>query len=191
MFLIQLIFCTRIVTLAGLSPNANPYNLKNVEDVKAFLFKDISRQFHIKLQQFENMIGNSSAMDYDSIHKIVNHPVHIKDISSGELSPSAFIPFCKFTAGWIGWKINAFNATLCNIFNAEILKDQLCYATDLNSLFSQNWRFHSKSYEVLREGITFYVDVNEDRQTISKDSEFMIYWDVAGKFKLCFQFSAL
>ena len=92
---------------------------------------------------------------------------------SGQFSPSSFIPFCHF-GEWIGKKIKEFDVPICNGFNAIILNDRLCYQMDPNRYKD------SLSENELKQGITFYVDTNKDRQTHSSEEEFEIYFDTLG-----------
>ena len=155
------------------------YDLKNVQEVKQFIFKDISKMFNMTLTQFENNLGtNNSILDSDRLQKIVNHPVHIIG-NSGELSPSALIPFCEFGGHeTMGIKIDQFDVAVCNSFQAKILNDQLCYELDPNKF--------NVSKEDFKQGITFYVDTNEEKQTFPKDNDFKIYLDTLGKY-CCFK----
>ena len=107
------------------------------------------------------------------IHKITNHPVHIID-KGGMLSPSALIPFCAFggNMSMMGVKIDQFAVPVCNSFKAKVLNDQLCYEVDPD-------RFSNRvPVKDFKQGLEFYVDVNEDRQypTKFKESDFMIYF---------------
>merc|ERR1712235_198147 len=86
--------------------------------------------FDIDLQEIENKIGNSPVLESNEAHRILNHPIHVID-KSGKLSPSALVPFCKFK-NWIGVKIKHFDVPVCDIFEATILNDQLCYEVDPN-----------------------------------------------------------
>ena len=117
------------------------------------------------LTQFENNLGTSSILDSYGVQKIVNHPVHVIE-NSGELSPSALIPFCEFGGHeTMGIKIGQFDVAVCNSFQAKILNDQLCYEVDLN-------RFVEKDNidRYLKVGFNFLMDYNEDRQvTFNKD----------------------
>ena len=126
------------------------------------------------LQEVDTLFGKSSFLDSDKVHKMINHPLHIID-KSGNLSPSAFIPFCKFDK-WMGVKVEQFDVPVCDIFQATILNDHLCYKIDQSKL-RKRFSASAKSYE---EGITFYIDVNEDRQLEAKYSNFMIYLDTLG-----------
>ena len=91
-----------------------------------------------------------------SVHS--NHPVHILD-DEGELSPSAFIPFCKFGNQNLGIYLKQFDQPICNIFQKKIIKDQLCYEANLNV----SWDMHGFSEEN-NIGLSFMVDTNKDRQ---------------------------
>ena len=164
------------MAIATISEVTNLYNLTNVDEVKEFLFQDILRAMNITLQPFQKLVGIQKALDSNEVQTIVNHPVHIIDISKN-LSASALIPFCKFGDEWIGVKNDHFDVPVCDIFEAKILNDQHCYEVDPNKLRE------SVSEKDFKQGITFYIDTNEDRQTASTHSDFMIYMDTLGAYK--------
>ena len=87
---------------------------------------------------------------------------------SGELSPSAFIPFCEFGGDMsaMGEKIDQFHIPVCNSFQAKVLNDQLCYEVDLNRFTNRD----NKENE-LKLGFAFIMDYNEDRQ-VTFDQDF-------------------
>ena len=62
-----------LVTIAGM-PDLNPYQLKNVKKVKEFILFDIARVLNLTFQPFENLLRNSSVLESDEVHKIVNPP---------------------------------------------------------------------------------------------------------------------
>ena len=95
-------------------------------------------------------------MKNKEIHRISNHPVHIFN-DNNEISPSSFIPFCEF-GDMNGYMNPAFDFPTCKIFNPKIFNNQLCYQVDLNKFKD------SFSSDNLKNGITFFVDMNEDRQ---------------------------
>ena len=97
------------------------------------------------------------------MQKVSNHPVHILN-SEGDFSPSAFIPFCFFGNKKLGQYIDAFEAPVCNIFQATNWNDQLCYEMDLNLLKDED----DLNYQ-LKNGLTLILDFNEERQ-FAKDS---------------------
>ena len=109
---------------------------------------------------FLDQIKNNSTM-----HRVSNHPVHILD-ENGNLSPSAFIPFCSFGGNMsaMGVKIDQFDVPVCNSFKAKILNDQLCYEVDVN-------RVRTNDTEELRLGLTLLIDYNEDRQSVMEKAE--------------------
>ena len=86
-----------------------------------------------------------------------NHPIHITD-ENGNLSQSAFIPFCGFGGDFtiMGDKIDQFDIPVCNSFRSKILQNQLCYEVDLNK--------YKKDLN-LKGGLSFtlFIDYNEDR----------------------------
>ena len=90
---------------------------------------------------------------------LMNHPVHFD--MDGQMSPSAFIPFCDFGGNMekMGVKINQFDVPVCNSFQARILNDQLCYEVDL-----EKFRNNTNIEHELKLGFVFVMDYNEDRQ---------------------------
>ena len=184
----------------------NNYGLKNVEEIKEFIFNELSRTFNLTSQHFKRFTSSDSSlfiergniieyqtsfMDYfyldyhrsihsEKIHKILNHPVHIID-EIGQLSPSAFIPFCDFGGNIeaVSESIKEFDVPVCNSFTSKILNDQHCYEMNLNDLKTS---FSTKDFEY---GVTFLIDTNDDRQfpnsQTKKKDEFMIYLDTLCK----------
>ena len=108
-----------------------------------------------------------------------NHPVHILD-DKGELSPSAFIPFCKFGNQYLGTFLKHLDQPVCNIFQKKIIKDQLCYEANLN--FSLNKNGFSEENNI---GLSFMVDTNKDRQ-ISFDKDLSKFNDEEITFGIIF-----
>ena len=101
------------------------------------------------------------------VQKVSNHPVHIVD-SSGNLSPSAFIPFCGYGGNMsaMGEHIEQFDAPVCSSFKAKILNTQLCYEVDVNKIFSK-----VVLKKGLKIGLLFLLDYNEDRQIKDADED--------------------
>ena len=105
-----------------------------------------------------NLLLGTLLSESEILHKQSNHPVHIRD--NGQWSPSAFIPFCDFGGDMmvLGMKVDNFNVPVCNSFKAKILNDQLCYEIDLNQYRT------NISGRKLKQGLSFLIDKNEDRQ---------------------------
>ena len=103
----------------------------------------------------------------EKLVNVSNHPVHLIK-ANGELSPSAFIPFCEFGGDMsaMGEKIDQFVVPVCNSFQAKVLNDQLCYEVDLNRFTNRD----NKENE-LKLGFAFIMDYNEDRQ-VTFDQDF-------------------
>ena len=157
------------------------------------MLNDFSSLYNLSISNINSFLGDKSSQDImddfmarPEIHRIVNHPVHIlgNSNSSNGLSPSSFIPLCDFGENFniTGIKIDQFNIPICNIFEAKIFNDQLCYEVDLNKFKA------SFSQSSLNKGFTFYVDLNEDKQYPNKVSEngdfdFMVYLNALGNFK--------
>ena len=92
------------------------------------------------------------------LHRITNHPVHIFD-EKGNLSPSAFIPFCQFgrNISTLGSESDLFSIPVCNGFKAKLFYDQLCYEIDVNR-FQDNF-----TEQDLQLGLSMLVDTNFNR----------------------------
>ena len=150
-------------------------NTEKEEEVKEVIMKDILGTMNISPLQKSKEYRNKSSIDFSMVHDIVNHPAHVIE-SSGELSPSALIPFCQLE-GWLGVKIDQFDVPICNVFEAKILNNQLCYEVDPNTL-------RLKNETLLNRGITFYIDNNNERMTsYDKGAGFMIYLNTLGEGK--------
>ena len=80
---------------------------------------------------------------------------------TGNLSQSAFIPFCSFgeDLSMMGKKIDQFDVPVCNSFRPKIHQNQLCYEVDLNKFKTFN-NFKNQ----LKRGFTFLYDNNEDKE---------------------------
>ena len=92
---------------------------------------------------------------------ISNHPVHIFD-ANGNISPSAFIPFCEFgeNRSKLGRKHDNFSVPVCNAFTPKLVTDQLCYEIDLQSYRSS---LTSSLRKQLNFGLILVLDYNVDR----------------------------
>ena len=64
-----------------------------------------------------------------------NHPAHIID-EEGNLSSSAFIPFCAFAGDMsvVGSPVEGFSLPVCTIFHPRDVGGQLCFSTNLSSI---------------------------------------------------------
>ena len=100
------------------------------------------------------------------VQKDNNHPVHIID-EEGNLSKSAFIPFCEFAGNLsvMGEKIDEFQYPVCNSFKPRIMNDELCYEVNLNK-YKDSFDMEQK----LKVGLVFFMDYNEDRQVLLNES---------------------
>ena len=136
------------------------------------IFNGLAEAFDLGIRQFRSYNYSESR----KVHQILNHPVHIVD-EDGKLSPSAFIPFCEIGGNMsiMGTKTEYFREPVCNSFQAKVLNDQLCYEVDPNK-----YKMNLNVIE-LKQGLKLYIDTNNDRQTKSEDSDFMIYLDTLGK----------
>ena len=90
--------------------------------------------------------------------RTTNHPVHIKH-QSGNLSPTALIPFCEFGGNMsvMGVKIDQFDVPVCNSFRSKIIRDQLCYTVDPND--------YKHKIDLEKDiSISLFINYNEDRE---------------------------
>ena len=121
---------------------------------------------HSKIKFFREPSKNMAPLEAQNKKRIstglsfVNHPVHIIN-RQGELSPSAFLPFCELGGNMssLGIKIKEFNVPVCNSFVPKIFHDQICYQIDLE-IYRDNLNIETQ----LRKGLVFIMDYNEDRQ---------------------------
>ena len=94
------------------------------------------------------------------------------------MSPSAFIPFCGFGRNISAMKSNQGNfrqmhsLPICNIFQAKILNDQLCYEVDLDK-----YKDKDNTEKDLKSGLVFLYDYNEDRQVTLIEHDELIHID--------------
>ena len=96
---------------------------------------------------------------------MTNHPVHIID-QNDQYSPTALVPFCDFGGDMsaLGVKIDQFNVPVCNVFQAKIINDQLCYQVDLEK--------YKHKFDLKGElSISLYIDYNEERMFEEMDLE--------------------
>ena len=93
-----------------------------------------------------------------------HHPLHVVD-GEGKTSPSSFIPFCEFGGNMsvMGVNNDQFSVPVCNSFKPVVLNDRLCYRVNLNDFKSLR-----TSEEDIKKGLIFFIDHNEDRQTVNK-----------------------
>ena len=98
------------------------------KEVARSLLESVSQTLGLKY----NLVTNMSSNHLDGFSRIItNHPVHILD-DLGNMSPSAFIPFCQFgdtEMQEFGEDVVEFDIPICQIFKMTVLKDQLCYHT--------------------------------------------------------------
>ena len=85
---------------------------------------------------------------------------------SGNLSPTALIPFCEFGGNMsvMGVKIDQFDVPVCNSFRPKIVKDQLCYTVDPNEY----------KHKIDKKGelsLSLFIHYNEDRQMEDVDEK--------------------
>ena len=97
------------------------------------------------------------------LQHVNNHPVHILN-ENGEISPSAFIPFCSFgeDLNQVGTENKLFDIPVCRIFESVIWNDQLCYKADLDKF--RNSKDLSKLRKQFEIGLVLLLDHNEENQ---------------------------
>ena len=103
---------------------------------------------------------NSNFSDNKLVHSFNNYPVHLVD-TNGNPNPSAFIPFCDLggNISVMGKKIIGLDMPVCNAFKEKFDNNKLCYELDVNQ-----FKKRVDPKQILRNGLTFIVDTNENRQ---------------------------
>ena len=163
-----------ILTLNRLRKIDNGQDKTNIIKHSSKIFHFITQKLfldHPKMKSYRK--PNLTALKVEDTKRIsagasfVNHPVHIINIQ-GELSPSAFIPFCELGGNMssLGIKIKEFNVPVCNSFVPQIFHDQICYQIDL-----EHYRDNLNIQTQLRKGFVFIMDYNEDRQVFEYSNE--------------------
>ena len=141
--------------------------LKWNEEIVLKMINNFEKSSKLVYRELEKLTGNIPCVDncsisitYDEmiLQKIMNHPPHVID-EDGNISPSAFIPFCWMGKdSHIGVKIDQFQIPVCNNFKPKIRKDQICYEIDPNEFINDTNR-----KEFLSHGLTLIIDENQDR----------------------------
>ena len=80
--------------------------------------------------------------------------------SQGNISPSAFIPFCEFGGEMevMGEKIDKFELPVCTKFRSIIIENQRCYQVDINE-----FKDKVNIKKAVEYGLIFLLDYNEER----------------------------
>ena len=105
-----------------------------------------------------------NAADNASTQRILNHPVHIVESSSGLPSPSAFIPFCELAGdpSLLGRRVGGFDVPVCDKFEPTVVEGQICYRLETDRYLKQLRREGGGAGKE-REGLTLLLDYNEER----------------------------
>ena len=108
--------------------------------------------------------NNKNYLDLDIrlLHQLISHPPHILN-EAGEISPSAFIPFCELGQNMtiMDHQIkDPFTMPVCNSFTPKIMYDQLCYEVDVNKYLEKS----INKKDDMRLGLTLLIDTNKNRQ---------------------------
>ena len=80
----------------------------------------------------------------------------------------------------MGVEIEHFDVPVCNSFQAKVLNDQLCYEVDPNKYTYKDYLTANEFKQAIKQGLTLYIDTNDDRQTKYENSDFMIYINTLG-----------
>ena len=89
---------------------------------------------------------------------LLTQPVHILD-DSGNLSPSAFIPFCSFegNSDLLGREYGNFSLPVCSSFRRRIFDGQICYQIDVDGMIN-----NKTAAGLQKEGLSLLVDTNAE-----------------------------
>ena len=85
-----------------------------------------------------------------------SQPVEMYD-KPGELSPSAFVPFCAFGTELLGPTVQNMSTPVCNIFDPTVVEGRLCYQTNVEKLTTQHDSHGKKS------GLILFIDTNKEK----------------------------
>lgn len=113
---------------------------------------------------------DKSLKDEAMVQRISNHPVHVKE-DGGTISPSSFIPFCEIAGkmNLLGSKTEQFKEPVCDSFTPRVVVDQLCYEVDIQSKLKDLGG--KKMGQILKSGVIFLLDYNEDREAIDENGD--------------------
>ena len=105
------------------------WRIASVERLTMSLTSTVSVCSHLKKLKFPQFL-----LVPQSVHSITTNPVHIIS-NSGNLNPSAFIPFCSFAGNMstLGNRTHNFSVPVCTKFKPKLVKGQQCYILDIAS----------------------------------------------------------
>ena len=91
----------------------------------------------------------------DDVSAVSNHPPHLIE-KRGNLSPSAFIPFCSYSSDMdtTGQLIDGLQFPVCTKFHPTVLDGELCYTLDISSLDTKAGK---------EQGLLLLLDFNQER----------------------------
>ena len=103
-----------------------------------------------------------STADNAAAQRILNHPVHIVE-STGQLSPSAFIPFCELGGdlSLLGRTVPGFDIPVCDKFEPRVVRGQICYRLEAGRYFKQLRR--EEGDDNTPPHLILVLDYNEER----------------------------
>ena len=136
-------------------------------DMKQIMLRSLEAQsqFQLTFSKLNTMdLKGFSNESLEKLQNLNNHPLHIFD-KDGTILPSAFIPFCQIgvVKNYIGKKYDLFDLPVCHAFERKQLSGQLCYEIDMEKNTNS-----SITTDDLRAGLTFFVDLNIERQFSNK-----------------------
>ena len=91
------------------------------------------------------------------LQELSHHPIHLTPDKSGNLPPSAFVPFCSYQNdnNLLGQEsLELDNMTVCEKFKPIILEGQLCYSLDITKYKEDSTKTGK------RNGLFFLIDNN-------------------------------
>ena len=136
-------------------------------DMKKIMLSSLEAQsqFQLTFSKLNTMdLKGFSNESLEKLQNLNNHPLHIFD-KDGTILPSAFIPFCQIgvVKNYIGKEHDLFDLPVCHAFERKQLSGQLCYEIDMEKNTNS-----SITTDDLRAGLTFFVDLNIERQFSNK-----------------------
>ena len=130
-----------ILTLNRLKKSKVGHQETNHFHFASAIFDLITNKFSLKypFNQNPNLENLDQQTNQSLYGKLSNHPVHILDKQSGNISPSAFIPFCEFGENMssVGTQIKEFN-----LLSALHLSQRFYMISFATRLISKSTKIH-------------------------------------------------
>ena len=129
-------------------------NLPHIEKHQEALKECLDKK---RCDQVKSLI--SGLAENDLLQEVSNNPVHLITRTTGEPSPSSFIPFCAFASTMLGQKISNFSFPVCTYFTPTLMEDKLCYQLNISTIEGL-----PKSDLGQNKGLALLIDLGEKKE---------------------------